>query len=164
MAIVRNGALITDVFVDVSDAETIAEDGPVLISLQQWQTNRENLLRRTPAIGLRLNSDEHPEALGDDVHHFDMIALEFPSFRDGRAYSYARLLRERFGFKGEIRAVGDVLLDQLHFMERVGFDAFDIPGEDPLGTFKQAMGAFKVWYQPAADSRPWAARARHQAD
>ncbi len=164
MAIVHNGKLVADAFTDVSDANLIPEEGVILISLEQWQANRITLLERRQAIGLRLSSDEHPKALGDDVHRFAMIALEFPSFRDGRAYSYARLLRDRCGFKGEIRAVGDVLLDQLHYMERVGFDAFEIPGEDPLGTFEHATAAFKVWYQPAADKRPWAARARHQAD
>ncbi len=91
-----------------------------------------------------------------------MIALEFPAFKDGRAYSHARLLRERFGFQGELRAVGDVLLEQLHFMQRVGFDAFEIDSADPLGDYQTAVADFSVWYQPATDSRPTAVDLRHR--
>ena len=73
-----------------------------------------------------MHSDQSPELIADDVQRFALVALEFPKFRDGRAYSYARLLRERYGFKGELRAVGDVLLEQLFFMLRTGFDAFEL--------------------------------------
>ena len=91
-----------------------------------------------------------------------MVALEFPVFRDGRAYSYARLLREQYGFPGEIRAVGDVLLEQLHFMERTGFDAFEFHSDDPLRDIEIAASDFDVWYQPAADGRKTAVQLRHE--
>ena len=90
------------------------------------------------------------------------MALEFPKFRDGRAYSYARLLRERYGFEGELRAVGDVLLEQLFFMLRTGFDAFEIESPNPLEDYRTALADFSVWYQPAADGRPTAMQLRHQ--
>src|SRR5690606_10346794 len=110
MALVKNGELVESSFVDVSAAEAIPPTGPVIVSLEQWQTQREALLERGTPLGIRLHSDQHPEAIAGDLSHFDVVALEFPKFRDGRAYSYARLLRERYGFKGELRAVGDVLL------------------------------------------------------
>jgi uncharacterized protein (DUF934 family) len=87
---------------------------------------------------------------------------EFPRFRDGRAYSYARLLRERYGFEGEIRAVGDVLMEQLMFMLRVGFDAFEISEQNPLEAYRTAVGEFSVWYQPTGDGRPTAVSLRHR--
>ena len=89
-----------------------------------------------------------------------VVALEFPKFRDGRAYSYARLLRERYGFKGELRAVGEVLLEQLFFMLRTGFDAFEIESADPLEDYRTALADFSVWYQPTADGRPTAMQLR----
>ena len=91
---------------------------------------------------------------------FALVALDFPKFRDGRAYSYARLLRERYGFRGELRAVGEVLLEQLFFMLRTGFDAFEIQGPDPSGAYRTALADFSVWYQPTGDGRPTAIQLR----
>ncbi|HSG65121.1 MAG TPA: DUF934 domain-containing protein, partial [Gammaproteobacteria bacterium] len=113
-------------------------------------------------IGVRLKSDEPPTLIADDLGRFSVVALEFPAFRDGRAYSYARLLRDQYGFGGEIRAVGDVLLEQLHFMARVGFDAFEIVSDDPQRDFDVAASDFSVWYQPASDDRRSALELRHR--
>ena len=112
-------------------------------------------------MGVKLKSDQPPELVAEDLQSLALIALEFPVFRDGRAYSYARLLREQYRFTGEIRAVGDVLLEQLHFMERTGFDAFELNSDDPLGELQIAAGDFDVWYQPAADGRKTAIQLRH---
>jgi uncharacterized protein (DUF934 family) len=161
MALVKHGELVDDPFTDVSDLEEISASGPVIVSLAQWQARREALLARNEPLGVRLKSDEHPEAIAEDVNAFAVIALEFPAFRDGRAYSYARLLRERYAYGGELRAVGDVLLEQLHFMVRTGFDAFEISGDDPLGAYRTALGEFSVWYQPTADGRRTALQLRH---
>ena len=160
MAIVKNGELVTSGFVDASGAEAIPADGAVIVSLAQWQAHRDALLERGTPLGIRLHSDQAPELIAADLPHFAVVALEFPKFRDGRAYSYARLLRERYGYKGELRAVGEVLLEQLFFMLRTGFDAFEIVGEDPLGDYRTALADFSVWYQPAADGRPTAMQLR----
>src|SRR3546814_2142105 len=85
----------------------------------------ERLRGHNGRLGLRLKSDQSPAGIAEDLGHFQLVALEFPRFGDGRAYSYARLLRERYGFKGELRAVGNVLRDQFLFMLRCGFDALD---------------------------------------
>ena len=160
MALIKNGELVASSFVDASAAEAIPPAGPVIVSFQQWQAHRADLLARGTPLGIRLHSDQSPELIAADVPHFALVALEFPKFRDGRAYSYARLLRERYGFKGELRAVGEVLLEQLFFMLRTGFDAFELASADPLGDYRTALADFSVWYQPTADGRPTAMQLR----
>jgi uncharacterized protein (DUF934 family) len=119
------------------------------------------LLARKAPVGVRLKSDQSPELIAADLERLALVALEFPKFRDGRAYSHARILRERYGFRGELRAVGDVLMEQLHFMLRTGFNAFEIAGPDPLEQYRTAKAEFSVWYQPTGDGRPTAINLRH---
>ena len=163
MALIKGNAVVEDVYADVAGQERIPSRGAVMVDLAQWQDHREQLVRRTDPVGIRLKSDQAPELISDDLEYLEMVALEFPVFRDGRAYSYARLLREQYGFEGEIRAVGDIMLEQLHFMERTGFDAFELDSDDPLGDLEIAVGDFGVWYQPAADGRATAIQLRHPA-
>jgi uncharacterized protein (DUF934 family) len=160
MALIKDGALCDDRFVDVSGSDEIPPDGAVIVSLAQWQEAGDALRGRD--LGIRLRSDEPPELIADDLSEFSVIALEFPVFRDGRAYSYARILRETYGYTGELRAVGDVLLEQLHFMIRVGFDAFELHGDDPEAAYRTAAEEFSAWYQPGADARPTAMQLRRQ--
>jgi uncharacterized protein (DUF934 family) len=160
MALIKNGELVTSSFVDVSAAADIPPAGPVIVSYEQWQAHRDDLLKRGTPLGIRMHSDQPPELIAADLQRFAVVALEFPKFRDGRAYSYARLLRERYKFTGELRAVGEVLLEQLFFMLRTGFDAFDVQGADPLKDYRTALADFSVWYQPAADGRPTAMQLR----
>ncbi len=162
MALVKNGELVTSSFIDTSGMEAIPPTGPVIVSFDQWKAHRDELTGRGSPLGIRLHSDQPPELIVEDLARFDVIALEFPKFRDGRAYSYARLLRERYGFKGELRAVGEVLLEQLFFMLRTGFDAFEIQSADPLKDYQTALADFSVWYQPAADGRATAMQLRHK--
>ena len=161
MALIKNGELVESSFVDVSAAGDIPPAGAVIVSLEQWQAQRVALLARGTPLGIRLRSDQPPELVAADLSHFALVALEFPKFRDGRAYSYARLLRERYGFKGELRAVGEVLLEQLFFMLRTGFDAFEVASADPVRDYRIALADFSVWYQPTADGRPTAMQLRH---
>ena len=119
--LIKSGAYTQDVYALVADDNALP-DGPVLVSLARFQKDREALLARNTPVGVKLQSSENPEMLGGDVSHFALIALEFPKFRDGRAFSWARMLRTRLGFTGEIRAVGDFLYDQVNYQHRVGFD------------------------------------------
>jgi uncharacterized protein (DUF934 family) len=126
--------------------------GDVLIPLGLWQGLAGELLERgSGRIGVWLDSHEDPAALADSLGHFALIAVRFPQFTDGRGYSIARLLRERHGWKGELRAFGDVQRDQLHYLARCGFDAFElndgIDGEAALAAFRD----FSEAYQAAAD-------------
>ena len=127
----------------------------LIVPLVLWQRRREELLGRGGRLGLRLGPDDGLEIIANDVAHFVVIAVDFPSFTDGRGYSTARLLRERHGFKGELRAIGDVLRDQLLYLQRCGFDSFALrDDQDPVA----ALDAFKelaVRYQgDALDPRP----------
>ena len=160
-ALIRRGLLVEDPFVHAGPEGVLPPEGPVIVSLEQWERRRAELAGRPAALGVRLRSDEPPEAIAADLERFAVVALEFPVFRDGRPYSGARLLRERYRYRGELRAVGDVLLEQLHLMMRVGFDAFEIDSADPLGDFRSAAGDFSVWYQASGDGRPSAIDLRH---
>ncbi|MFZ1860513.1 MAG: DUF934 domain-containing protein, partial [Candidatus Competibacter sp.] len=119
------------------------------------------LLARDEPVGVRLPNTADVTELAEDLPKLAVVALEFPKFSDGRAYSQARLLRERFGYRGEIRAVGDVLRDQLFFMARSGFDAFELREDRSLEEALAAFGDFSESYQPAADQpQPLYRRAR----
>jgi uncharacterized protein (DUF934 family) len=161
MVLLKNGTVETDLYTDVSTADAIPETGAIIISLTQWQEQHNLLAERSEALGIVLRSDEKPAAISNDLAHFDVIALEFPAFSDGRAYSYARLLRDRYGYAGELRAVGDVLLEQLHFMHRVGFNAFDIQSKDAAKAWEIAAADISVWYQPSSDNRTPVIKLRH---
>ncbi len=113
--------------------------GLLIVPLAVWLRRRDDLVERSPHVGLWLATDANPESAVPDLPHFGVIAVRFTEFTDGRGYSLARSLRERHGFRGELRAVGDVRRDQLHYLAACGFDAFELrKGEDPLA----ALGAF----------------------
>lgn len=162
MALVKRGELAADVYTDVSAEEALPATGALIVSRAQWLEHGAALRARSEPLGIRLKSDESPETIAEDLEAFALVALEFPAFRDGRAYSYARILRERYGFGGELRAVGDVLMEQLHLMLRVGFDAFELDGPDPIEAYRKALEDFSVWYQPTGDGRPTAIQLRHR--
>jgi uncharacterized protein (DUF934 family) len=101
-------------------------NGPLVVSKKRWLADREALVGRNAPLGLRLEPSEALDELADDLRRLALIALSFPKFSDGRAFSTARLLREKHGFAGELRAVGNVLADQIPFMRRVGFDSYEV--------------------------------------
>jgi uncharacterized protein (DUF934 family) len=150
--LIKSGAYSTDAFTPVAD-DAALPDGPVIVSLTRFQKDRDTLLARNTPIGVRLQSSENPELLGADVSHFSLIALEFPKFRDGRAFSWARILRTRLNFTGEIRAVGDFLYDQVNYQHRTGFDAWEVPESFTLEMFNRALGEMTNVYQPSADGK-----------
>jgi uncharacterized protein (DUF934 family) len=154
MGLIRNGQLVPDDFTDAMGQEVLPASGPVIVSLEQWQSRRDELLARGTPLGIRLSSDQSPTTVAADLPCFAVVALEFPKYRDGRAYTHARVLKERLGYAGEIRAVGDVLQEQLHFMQRCGFNAFDIAGPDPEQAWAAIAGDHTVWYQATGDGRP----------
>ena len=153
MPLIKEGNRIEDPWVFVGDDDPIPDEGPVIVGYGRWRQQREILLGRNAPIGIRLAGDEPPSLISDDLDRFAVIALEFSKFTDGRAYSHARLLRERHGYAGEIRAVGDVLRDQFLFMQRCGFDAFQVVDEKAVEGWSRAISEIGVWYQPAADDR-----------
>jgi uncharacterized protein (DUF934 family) len=133
------------------DAE-IPPSGDVIISVAAWNSDPEAHAERAGKVGVRLSSDELPEQI-ESLDRLPLIAIEFPKFADGRGYSNARLLRERFNYRGELRAVGEVLRDQLFYMARCGIDSFALkPGKD-IEDALSAFDDFSVSYQAAADDQ-----------
>ena len=141
-----------DTFVALGDDAPLP-DGAVLVSLARFQKERDTLIARNAPIGVRLKPDQSPELLGEDVHRLSLVVLEFPKFRDGRAFSWARLLRTRLGFKGEVRAVGDFLYDQIAYQRRVGFDAWEVSDSFAPDDLHRALNEIGNVYQPSADGR-----------
>lgn len=121
----------------------------VIVPLATWLTEKETLTRSGRTIGVWLDSEDDPYSVANDIATLPLIALKFPSFRDGRAYSSAAILRSRLHFKGELRAIGDVLRDQLYYMQKCGFDSFELSDgvktEDALSAFSD----FHTGYQSA---------------
>ena len=152
MPLITVDGLREDGFARLADDAPLP-DGAVLVSFSRFQTERDALIARNAALGVMLKSEESPERLGEDVHRFSLIALEFPKFRDGRAFSWARMLRTRFHFRGEIRAVGDFLFDQIAYQRRVGFDAWEVAEGFALEDLDRALSEIRNVYQPSADGR-----------
>lgn len=150
MPLIKHNAFVDNAFAHVADEEPLPE-GAIVVSLKRWQAERDALMSRNAPLGVRLIADQSPDALGSDVHHFAVVEIEFPKFRDGRGYSWARLLRQRLNYKGEIRAVGDVLRDQWLFMSRCGVDAFEVCPGTRIEDFRAALSEQTVFYQPASD-------------
>ena len=142
-----------DRFTTVADDVGVPE-GDVIISFTRFQAEADALLAAGRDVGVRLESDQSVDDLAYDLPRVAVVALAFPKFRDGRAYSAARLLRDRYGFKGEVRAVGDVLREQAGFMTRCGFDAFEPADGSTADQWAKAAGRFRHVYQRAADDRP----------
>jgi len=163
MPLLKNGEVATDDWVALDPEKQPTPECNVIVTLEQWREQRERLRGHNGRLGLRLKSDQSPAEVAGDLKHFDLVALEFPRFGDGRAYSYARLLRERHGFTGELRAVGNVLRDQLFFMLRCGFDAFEIADEKAVEAWRDAVTEISVLYQPTGDGRRTASALRRAA-
>jgi len=152
MPLIKNGAFAEDGFQTVADDAPLPANGTI-VSLARFGKERETLLARNAPLGVRLKSDESPEALGEDVHRLSVVVLEFPKFRDGRGFSWARMLRTRLKYQGEIRATGHFLYDQLAYMKRVGIDAFEVRENITPADFNRAMSEMTYVYQPSADGR-----------
>ncbi|MEE8320468.1 MAG: DUF934 domain-containing protein [Gammaproteobacteria bacterium] len=154
MRVIKDNSIVEDNWqrIDQIDDDQSLPDGDVIVPFSYWQANREELLNRISGLGICINGDVETEEVARDLNHFSLIALEFPKFNDGRSYSHARLLRDRYGFKGELRAVGDVLRDQLFFMKRCGIDSFELRKDKDIEDALNAFSEFSVKYQPAADA------------
>jgi uncharacterized protein (DUF934 family) len=160
--LIKNGQLVDDRWQALAlDAEATVEStaalpvpaGPVLIPAPVWLAQRDALLSRADAgeVAVSLAPTFRVEDIAQDVQRFALIAVEFPKFIDGRGYSTARLLRERYAYRGELRAVGNIGRDQLFYLKRVGFDAFLIPPGQDAAAALQSLNDFPEVYQGAVD-------------
>ena len=159
-SIIKDRAIVNDDFTVIRAAEDGAlpavgalPAGKVIVPFALWQASRDELTasRSAQELGVWLAPDSEPADIVADFDKIALIAVDFPVFRDGRGYSTARLLRERYGYKGEIRAIGDVLRDQLRFYERCGFNAYALREDKDVEDALKAFTEFTVQYQGAFD-------------
>lgn len=158
--IIKNRAIVDDEYTLLTLPADAAADaaehielpaGPLLVPLAVWRARADELRARGTPVGVWLDVAEDPETIAADLDRLPVVGVNFPKFTDGRGYSTARLLRQRYGYAGEIRAIGDVLHDQLFLMTRCGFDAFALkPGKD-LEKALTFFATFKEPYQAAVD-------------
>ncbi|MGZ5932854.1 MAG: DUF934 domain-containing protein [Rhizomicrobium sp.] len=153
MPLIKEGAFVADPFARVADDAPLPADGGAIVSLTRFRKDRDALLARNAPVGVQLKSAESPEELGDDVHRLSVVVIEFPAFTDGRGFSWARMLRTRLNFTGEVRATGDFLFDQISYLHRTGFDAFEVRDGFTLETFSRALREMSNVYQPSADGK-----------
>jgi uncharacterized protein (DUF934 family) len=162
MPLVKNGKVAADIFVHVPDGADLPEGGALLVSAARFLEDPEGLLARTEILGVIWPNNRDVDDLVPFLGRLAVVALVFPTFRDGRAYSQARLLRERYGYRGELRATGQVLRDQFVFMLRAGFDALEAKKESDAAAFALTAKRYTVFYQPTGDGRITALRQRMQ--
>ena len=149
MPLVKGGKITDDTFVHAADGAELPAEGSVLVSAARFLENPEALFARAGKVGVIWPNNRDVDDIVPYLDRLAVVALVFPTFRDGRAYSQARLLRERFLYRGELRATGQVLRDQFVFLLRAGFDAFE-----------ETIKRYSVFYQPTADGRFTALRQR----
>jgi uncharacterized protein (DUF934 family) len=170
MALWRAGGFAEDVWTKVADDAPAPASGTILVSLARWRREREALADRADLVGVEIVAGKDALEHLAEVADRPLLALRFDKFADGRAFSYAILLRERHGFSGELRAVGDVLLDEIPLMLRCGFTSFEIVNAPTLRALEEGrLPHLVLAYQPGlapgeqpAGTRPWLRRAAAQ--
>ena len=162
MPLVKQGRITTDPFVHAVDGAELPDHGAILIPAARFLEDPEAVLKRAGKVGVIWPNNRDLDDLVPYLDRLAAVALVFPSFRDGRAYSQARLLRERHGYDGELRATGQVLRDQFVFMSRAGFDAFEVKKDADADAFAATVQRYSVFYQPTGDGRVAAFNRRMQ--
>lgn len=147
MVLVRNGDIADDSWEVLQDDDPLPATGDVIVCLARLKRDADALMDRTGRVGVELANTYDAQELAAHIALLDLVVLDFPAFTDGRAYSQARVIRTELGFRGELRATGDVLPDQAQFMARVGFDSFEIGEERPLETWRRVSRAISHSYQ-----------------
>lgn len=154
MFVIKEDHLGTDRWLRAPDDAALPGAGPILVSLDRWRQDQQALDASALELGLSLRADQSPVDIPGEVNRFNLITVEFPTFTDGRGYTAARLLRERLGYRGELRAVGDTGRDQFAFLRRCGFDAVEVAdGGGQTENWEAARGEFNFVFQAAADGR-----------
>ncbi len=135
------------------DATDNLPAGDIIVPVEFWKENTEDLSQRGN-VAVWIDAGEEAESIAEDLDKIAFVAINFPAFTDGRGYSYARLLRERYSYQGEIRAIGDVLQDQLQHMTRCGFNSFSLKEGKNIETALAGLKTINEPYQAATDLPP----------
>jgi uncharacterized protein (DUF934 family) len=162
MPLVENGKVVEDRYVRIGAEDPIPDRVPVIVPAARFLAEADTLIGRDGSLGISWPNSKRVAELKPWLGHLALIALEFPKFRDGRAYSQARLLREQYGFRGTLRATGDVLRDQFSFLVRAGFDSFEVKKAADAAAFAKSVSSYSVHYQGSADGSLPALRRRLQ--
>jgi uncharacterized protein (DUF934 family) len=160
MPLVKAGKIVADEFLRVEDGAVVPATGRVLVPAARFLADLDEFVTRERATGVIWPNDKNVAELAPHLDKLALVALVFPAYKDGRAYSQARLLRERYGYRGELRAIGQVLRDQFVFLMRAGFDSFDVVKQADAEAFEEAARRYSVFFQPTGDGRVTVARAR----
>lgn len=150
--IIKDGAIVNDNYCLVTAIDTLPQ-ADILVTLAVWQVQSGAILAHPFKKGVLLQPEQHPETLIESLNQLDIIALDFPAFADGRAYSYAVLLRQRYGFTGELRATGDVFKDNLFYLKRCGFNSFAVRADKDIHIALQGLSDFSESYQASIDQK-----------
>ena len=149
--IIKNREVVEDQWTTIDNPEqdlaTTDDSANIIVELAYWLENKVSLIARKGKVGVLLLGSDEPELFHQELDSIDLIAINFPKFGDGRGYSIARLLCERYGYQQEIRAVGDVLRDQLRFMERCGFNAYALRADRHIEEALASFSAISIDYQ-----------------
>ncbi|MEQ9315503.1 MAG: DUF934 domain-containing protein [Henriciella sp.] len=163
MPLIKNGKEAENVWTFIEDDITDLESDHINEPLEQFLARAKSWELKNAAIGVRLRPEDDPHLLEDHLDRISLIEISFPKYTDGRGYSQAQLLRRRLGYTGELRAVGHVLRDQILYMNRSGFDAFETERAE-LPVVVEALNEFSAFYQPAADGSVSVFHRRHRKD
>lgn len=151
MALLKNQKEAENSFTFVADEAAIPASGNIIVTIERWLNEQELLEQHDGQVGVQIAGHHDPRDLAENLLPRPLIALDFPSYQDGRNYTHARILREQLGYKGELRARGDVQRDQLFYLWRCGIDAMELSPNVKLESALRAFSDFTVTYQPAAD-------------
>jgi uncharacterized protein (DUF934 family) len=162
MPLVKNSEIVADDYIAVADDADLPEGGAALISAARFLADAETLAARNAPLGVIWPNNRDVAELAPWLDRLALIALVFPTYKDGRAHSQARRLREIYRFQGELRATGQVLRDQFTFLVRNGFDAFDVKKESDAKAFGEATHRYTEFYQPTGDGHRSALQLRRQ--
>jgi uncharacterized protein (DUF934 family) len=160
MRLVKSGRVVEDQYIRILDGEPVPAGVPVIVTATRLLAEAEALLRREAPTGVLWPNNRRVTELAPYLDRLALVALEFPKFKDGRAYSQARLLRETHNYRGELRATGDVLRDQFIFLARSGFDSFEVKKDADAEIFAKEIARHTVFYQSTGDGRQPAAAER----
>ena len=158
MPLVKNGIVAEDRFVRVLDDAVISDDVPVIVPAARLLADAGDFVDRSGATGVLWPNDRDVWQLAPLIGRLALVVLDFPNFRDGRAYSQARILRERYHYRGELRATGQVLRDQFLLLHRAGFNSFEVSKPADASAFAETIARYSVVYQPAGTGTPAALR------
>jgi len=149
--LILGSTVVDDSFVTVESLEQAANLPDVIVPLTVFVAHKAQWLARSGKLGVWLAAGDDAEVLAEDLEHLSVVAIDFPSFADGRGYSTARLLREKYHYRGQVRAVGDVFRDVMFYLARCGFNAFVVRASDTPENALLGLNTFSESYQSGVD-------------